>query len=767
MREPEIAAAATAGGAREIEPAPAPALDLRRIDALIADAIAAHKLPGCVIAIGQRDRVLALKAYGERALVPAEDAMTEDTVFDLASLSKSVATATLIAQLVEQGKLKLDDRASKYLPQLNRPSTQAITVRDLLLHGAGLPPVDPLNNYSGDPASALERALRVEPVAPRRGQFMYSDVGYIWLGALVQRISGEALDQLAQHALFEPLAMRDTRYLPPASWLPRIAPTEITKLRGPQPVLIHGTVHDPRAFRLGGVAGNAGVFSTAADLSRYARMLLAGGELDGARVLSEASVAALTRAEAIGGALRTPGFDARSEYSKLRGHKLSRRAFGHGGYTGTSLWVDPERDLFVVFLSNRVHPDATGNVIELIGAITDAAVDAVEQVDRCAFLPSEVKPGIDVLQARGFDVLRGKRIGLVTHLAATTRAGVPTLDVLAHARGVTLAAVLTPEHGLQSNREGRVADQQDAALGVPIYSLFGPTRRPDARMLQGLDALVVDLVDVGTRFYTYMSTLHEVLRAGAESHLPVIVLDRPDPLGGVLVDGPVLDSDVHSFVNHFPLPVVHGMSAGELASLIVREEQLPVQLQVIAASGWRREDRFADAGLRWRQPSPNLPRSESALLYPAIGLLESTNLSVGRGTAQPFEWIGAPWLDPRALIAELARAPLPGVRLRAAAFTPNADPYRGQPCKAVLLEVTDRNAFRPVATALALAHALQKVHASDWHLTDMQKLLGHRRTLDALQAGTQPAAIERLWEPELSAFLQRRARVLLYPDCSR
>jgi len=743
-----------------------PALDLSRVDALIASAIAAGRLPGCAIAVGRHDRLYALKAYGKRALVPTEQAMTEDTVFDLASLSKPVATATLLAQLVERGSLALDDRIGRHLPELNRPRTRAITVRQLLLHTAGLPHVNPLTDY-GDPRTAIARTLAVDPVGVPGQRFLYSDVGFIWLGELVRRVSGQPLDALAQSALFAPLAMNDTRFAPPASWRPRIAPTEITKLRAPTPQLIHGIVHDPRAYRLGGIAGNAGVFSTAADLARYARMLLSGGELDGTRVLAAQSVAALTKPQLAGGILRTPGFDARSEYSRLRGKRLSASAFGHGGYTGTSLWVDPERDLFVVFLSNRVHPDATGNVIGLVGAVTDELVTAVEQLDDCAFLQNEVAPGIDVLQARGFDRLQGKRIGLVTHLAATTRAGVPTLDVLARAPGVTLGAVLTPEHGLESAREGRIADGAVPALGVPVYSLFGPTRRPDARMLRGLDALVVDLVDVGTRFYTYMSTLHEVLRAGAEHGLPVIVLDRPNPLGGVLVDGPVLDANVRSFVNHHPLPVVHGLSAGELATLIARDEGLSVQLEVIEARGWRREARFAQTGLRWRKPSPNLPRPESALLYPAVGLLESTNLSVGRGTTRPFELFGAPWLDARGVLAALASQRVPGVRFSTTKYTPSAAPYARTPCQGVRLQVTDPDAYRPVRTALAIAQALRARHPGEWDATNLPKLLGDSRTFDALLAGTQSSALPRLWDGELQAFREKRERVLLYRDCRR
>jgi uncharacterized protein YbbC (DUF1343 family) len=235
----------------------------------------------------------------------------------------------------------------------------------------------------------------------------------------------------------------------------------------------------------------------------------------------------------------------------------------------------------------------------------------------------------------------------------------------------------------------------------------------------------------------------------------------------VLVDGPVLDADVHSFVNHHPLPVVHGMSAGELAGLIVRDEGLAVQLEVVRARGWRRETRFAQTGLRWHKPSPNLPRAESALLYPAIGLLESTNLSVGRGTTRPFELFGAPWLDPRGVLADLASLRVPGVRFSATSYTPNAAPYRGQLCQGVRLQITDADAYRPARTALAIAQALRARHPGEWDMTGLPKLLGDQRTFAALQAGTQSAAMPRLWDGELQAFRERREQVLLYRDCRR
>ncbi len=786
---------------------PAPQLAIPEIDGLVADALATHRMPGCVIAVGRHDGLRFLRAYGQRALVPEREAMTEDTIFDLASLTKPIATASAIMVLAERGKLELTAPAARVLPELDRPATRRITVQDLLLHAAGLPIENPMRDFTQGPAAAITAMLRHDPVTPR-GRFAYSDLGYLWLGELVRRAAGEPLDVFTRQTLFAPLGMRDTGFNPDPALLPRIAPTEVTDdrpeappasapddQRPPTPYspwhpggafkLIHGVVHDPRAYRLGGVAGNAGLFSTARDLSRFARMLLGGGALDGVRVLSAQSVATMTRPHALGDSVRALGWDIHSRYSRLRGTLLSPHAFGHGGFTGTSLFIDPERDLFVVLLSNRVHPDGKGSVISLAAAVTDAAVRALQRdaADRAAkpgaseasptaesepALPGDktpVRAGIDVLRASGYARLQGKRVGLLTHLAARAADGQTTLALLEHAPGVRLGAVFSPEHGLDVSHEGPVGDGRRPARGVPVYSLFGATRRPSAQMLQGLDVVVVDLVDVGVRFFTYMSTLHAMLEAAAGSGVPVLVLDRPDPLGGVAVEGPVLDPGIHSFVNHYPLPIRHGMSAGELAALISDGEHLGGALQVVPAVGWCRQQMFAQTGLRWSPPSPNLPSADAALLYPATGLLEGTNLSVGRGTQSPFGLLGAPWIDAGALASRVAAAGLPGVHIEAAAFTPSRAPYAGQRCFGLRLTVEDPRAFRPVRTGLEIAHALLALHRDRWHTDKLIDLLGHAASLQALLAGEPVARIEALWQPALERFLHVRQRFLRYPSC--
>lgn len=750
--------------------APPLPLDIPRIDALVNQALEEQRMPGAVVIIGRKSGVYFRRAYGQRAILPAPLPMTTTTIFDLASLTKPIVTASLIQWLVERRMIGLDDAVSKYLPAFGSHGKERVSVRQLLEHTGGLPIVNPLKDYRDGPARAYERVLDQRLENPPGQSYLYGDLSYIVLGALIERVSGERLDILARRLLFEPLGLRETGYLPPRTELSRIAPTEVADER-PIP-LIHGEVHDPRAWLLGGVAGNAGVFSTADDVARFARMLLGEGELDGVRVLSRASVQVLTRPEQVPGAVRTPGWDVVSAYSKARGRFLSPRAFGHGGYTGTSLWVDPELDLFVGFLSNRVHPKPEKSVIALEGEIADAAVAALAPVPPVCSQTAlgapliDVKNGIDVLEDRNFDALRGQRVGLVTHGAAVDAQGRTTLDVLAGAEGVQLVSVMTPEHGFDARGEGKIADSFDTTRSVPIYSLYGATLEPTARMLSDVDVLLVDLVDVGTRYYTYMSTLHQTLRAAARAQIPVVVLDRPNPIGGVAVEGPLLEAAHENFVNYHPLPVRHGMTAGELAELINEERGIGARLEIVPAAGWQRKMLQGDTGLRWQNPSPNIRDLEAAFLYPAIGLVEATNVSVGRGTERPFHVIGAPFIDGAAFLRALRAAALPGVAFTQVEFVPDAAPHKGKRCQGVSATVTDPLEFRPVLTGLTLARTLWHQNPREWASHKLIRLVGNRAVVDALAGHAPMAAVERLWRADLDAFRERRARHLLYPDCS-
>lgn len=782
------------------------ARQLALMDGVVAESIARHELPGAVVLVARRGRIAWRKAYGSRALLPEREAMTTDTIFDLASLTKVVATATSIMKLVERGQVRLSDPASVYLPELKGESRDKITVEQLLLHRSGYAPDFDLSEKWSGYDEAMKR-LTVEPLRnPPDTRFVYSDINYIALGEIIHRVSGMTLDEFARKNIFEPLGMRDTGFRPRAELKPRIAPTETR--RGAGSYLggtgdktaegmswLRGEVHDPTSFRMGGVAGHAGLFSTADDLAIYCQMILNGGEYNGVRILSPMSVMMMTRPRVVteDGGARGLGWDIATSFSSNRGDLFPLGSFGHTGFTGTSLWIDPASQSFIVFLSNRVHPDGKGDVGPLRGriasivaaSITDTTIEqarteetrfASELLTGVARLSSrantvttleapndaQVLTGIDVLERDGFKQLAGMRVGLVTNHTGRDRAGRQTIDVLHNASGVKLIMLFSPEHGIRGLADEKVFDSKDEKTGLPVYSLYGETRRPKAEQLKDLDAVVFDIQDIGARFYTYISTLGYVLEEAARAHIPVFVLDRPNPIGGVETEGPVADSDKLSFTAYHRIPVRHGMTIGELARLYNEERKIGCDLRVVKMDGWRRAMWYDATNLTWVNPSPNMRSLTEAALYPGIGLLETTNLSVGRGTDTPFELVGAPWLDGQRLASYLNNRKVAGVRFVPVRFTPKSSVFKDEECSGINLIVTDRAHFHSVQTGLEIAVALRKLYPAEWKVDSYARLLVNAETLEALKRGEEPEEIMHLWGEGLSEFRRARARALLY-----
>jgi uncharacterized protein YbbC (DUF1343 family) len=761
-------AVARPGPAAIVEPPPpieaapaAPVPNLAPIEELVSSALAQSKLPGCVVVIGRGSGIVYEKAFGLRQVLPEKEPMTEDTLFDLASLTKPIVTATAIVVLADRHLLGLDDAIVRYLPELFPGERGAITVRQLLTHVSGLPAETPLGDYEHGREEALRRIASARLLAPPGSKFVYSDIGYVVLEEVVRRSTGVDLPAFAYGSIFSPLGMTETTFLPGDALRLRAAPTEVR-----DGGFIRGDVHDPRAFRLGGVAGHAGLFSTAKDLARYAEMLLSRGSLGGVRVLSPEAVAAMTAPHDVPGGIRALGWDMQTRYSINRGTSLSRRAFGHGGYTGTSMWIDPERDLFIIFLSNRVHPDGKGSINALAGDIATFvghAFDPSPDASEVALAGAPVKLGVDVLAAEHFARLAGAHVALLTNDTARTGGGARTVEVLAAAPSVSLVALLSPEHGLGADRDQRVADGVDTGSHLPIHSLYGENKAPTPEMLAGVDTIVADLPDAGVRFYTYASTLHQTMRVAARLGLRVVVLDRPNPIDGVDVAGPVLQAAEQSFVNHHPLPIRHGMTMGELAEMINADEHLGLALDVVRMKGYRRAAYFDETGLAFRPPSPNLRTVDEALLYPAVAQVEGTNVSVGRGTDAPFEMLGAPWIDGKKLAAAIATQQLGGLVVSVARFTPNSSAYAGVECQGARLRVVDRAKFEPIRTGIALALALRKLYRDKWNPTRLHEMIGHPGVTAAILDLRPLAQIESLWKEDLDAFQMKRAKYLLYP----
>jgi uncharacterized protein YbbC (DUF1343 family) len=751
---------------------------LGHIDEVVREAIARRELPGAVILVGRQGRIVYWRAFGHRALEPAPIPMTRDTVFDLASLTKVVATATSVMILVERGKIRLSDPVARYIPEFAQNGKGRITIEHLLQHRGGLIADNDLADYREGPERAMERIYALGTVAEPGTRFLYSDVGYIVLGELVRRVSGQRLDEFARENIFRPLGMTETTFTPTGALRYRCAPTERREGRW-----MIGEVHDPRAYALGGVAGHAGLFSTARDLAIYCQMVLNGGEFRGVRILSPMGVRRMIEVRGLPpDEWRGLGWDIHTGYSSNRGDLFPIGSFGHTGFTGTSLWIDPASQTFVVFLSNRVHPDGRGDVTALRGRVASIVAAAILRPplpelwptpwamprsvegprDRASVETADVLNGIDVLRREGFRLLEGRRVGVITNHTGRARDGTSTIDLLARAKNVTLVALFSPEHGLRGQADEPVGDTVDEKTGLPVYSLYGPRRRPTAEMLQGVDTLVFDIQDIGARFYTYITTLGYAMEEAAARGIRFIVLDRPNPITGQEVEGPVADPDALSFTAYHPIPIRHGMTVGELALLFNAERKIGADLHVVKMEGWKREYWFDQTGQEWVNPSPNMRSLTAATLYPGIALLETTNVSVGRGTDRPFELFGAPWMDGRRVAEELNRRGIPGVRFIPIRFTPHASLFAGEECGGVAIVVTERAAVRPVRLGIEIAVVLHRLYPEVWHSEAFGRLLAHRRTLELLKKGADADAIERAWREELEAFRQIRQRYMLY-----
>ena len=755
------------------------------VDSIVQEAIHAGQIPGAVVLVWHNGQVLYRKAFGYRALEPRRELMTVDTVFDLASLTKVVATTTAVMQLVEKGEVRLNDPVAKYIPEFAQNGKEDITVRGLLTHYSGLEPDLDLTHPWQGRDTAFSMAFAEKPVNPPGSRFVYSDINFITLGALVERVSKVELDKYCAQNIFTPLKMARTRFLPPATWVPKIAPTEYDE----QNRMLRGVVHDPSARRMGGVAGQAGLFSTADDLSKFARALIAGSSVLPSLLVEKMSTPQQPPAAH---ELRGFGWDIDSPFSTNRGELLPVGSFGHTGFTGTSLWIDPTTRTYIILLTNAVHPHGKGNAValrtKLATAVTAALAltpsekdqarlksitgynEAQTAVRRVAARNGSVQTGIDVLERNNFDPVRGvsgkKKIGLLTNQTGLDSQGRRTIDVLAHADGISLDAIFSPEHGVTGTLDTTdVGNMKDAATGIPVYSVYGATdaaRRPSPDVLKQFDAIVVDIQDAGVRFYTYETTLGYFLEGAAKAGVEVFVLDRPDPITGSFVQGPMPDPGRESFVSYGAVPVRHGMTMGELAKMYNSERNINAKLTIIPIEGWMRGDWFDSTALGWVNPSPNLRSLTEATLYPGVALVEGTNVSVGRGTETPFELLGAPWIHGRELAQYLNAREISGVRFVPVSFTPNASNYAGQKCEGVNIVVVERNAFDAPELGIELASALHKLYPEQFHMERMIELLLNQRVYDALTQGVDPRRIAEDWREPLERFQEIRQKYLIY-----
>jgi len=887
-------------------PATVTASNFTAVSTLIDQGIAEHRLPGAVLLVGHSGRVVFEHAYGDRKLAgepglngrpsPAER-MTENTIFDMASLSKCLSTATAIMQLYEEGKLNFEQPVEQILPAFNPdhdPERARVTVRMLLTHTSGEPAdvnlKDPWGLAKPDKAEGIQRALTTPLQSAPEAVFRYSDINFILLGDIVETLSGEPLDVYAQEHIFKPLGMIETRYLPidkacgphriigaaiawapsprghmhyacpvsdwSTSLLPRIAPTTHDDESKSDPranphfdMLTRGTVHDPTTRRMGGVAGHAGVFSTAHDISLFAQAFidrLAGrpsnfplqqstlqlmttpeqpGHYAGQLVLATtAEQSAIVNGEKGAAPLLAPrypaihgqdlrgfGWDIDTAFSKPRGMIFPIGSFGHTGFTGTSLWMDPGSDTYIVLLANAIHPRGNVPISNLRGEVATAVAQALQLYPTAetsggqstsAQTELPTLTGIDVLQSDHFAELttlsaqhnNSLHLGILTNQSGLDEHGRRTIDILATdlpkiIPGSKLTTIFSPEHGIFGKQDiTSFGPETDPTTGLVVTSLYGPhdsDKRPSHEQLADLDAVVIDLQDAGVRTYTYEAVTGYFLEAAArELHdfhhtLNIVVLDRPNPINGNAVQGPVSDPGHENYTDYGQIPVRHGMTLGELARFYNATRHIDAPLTVVAMQRWARSEFYDQTGLPWVNPSPNLHSLAATILLPALTLLEATNATVGRGTPTPFELIGAglppkdkttgaqppAWFHAADVIAALNARHIPGVTF-APTTTPVDDdpihPYHGQTIEAVRITVTDRNALDSPELGVEMLSALHKLYPEQFHLERAANLLANAATLDAITRGDDPRAIAATWQPALTDYKTAREPYLLY-----
>ncbi len=746
--------------------------EIHAIEEATRKALQAGQVSGAVLLIGNRNDILYRRAFGFRTVMPKKVAMTIDTIFDLASLTKVVATTTALMQLVETEAVNLDAPVVRYWPEFCGNGKEGITLRHLLTHYSGLRPGLDLKPYWFGYEEGLRKITEEKCISPPGSRFLYSDINFQILGEIIRRVSGQTLDRYCQDLIFTPLGMKDTFFRPPPDRSPRIAPAYRRKdPRSP------GMVHDEVAFRMGGVTGHAGLFSTADDLSLFARMILNKGSLRGVRVLSPSSVEQmmLPQSPADRLPLRGLGWDLEGPFASNRDSLLPLGSCSHTGFTGTAIWIDPISEVYIVLLTNRLHPTGKGNVHPLRSQILSMISGAVGEMppelvfERSPSLKDvdagnsqkKVMTGLEVLAENRFRPLTGLRVGLITNHTGVDSWGRRSIDLLYRAQGVKLVRLFSPEHGLSGNLEGKVPHTKDPQTGLPVWSLYGLTLKPSGKMLDGLDALVFDIQDAGVRFFTYITTMGYAMEAAAKRGLAFYLLDRPNPLTGIRIQGPMADKEMESFTSYFPLPVRHGMTVGELAQMFNEEKGIGVKLHVIRMIGYQRANWYDETGLRWLNLSPNLRSLTQVILYPGVAMIEGANVSVGRGTETPFELVGAPWVSTDELAQYLSQRQIQGVRFRPAHFVPQRDRFKGQVCRGVQIVLDDRDVLDSPALGIEIASAFHRLYPRDFQIEKTIKLMGSRWLVDAI-GEMDPRLIVKKWEESLGEFRRLRSKYLLY-----
>jgi uncharacterized protein YbbC (DUF1343 family)/CubicO group peptidase (beta-lactamase class C family) len=703
-------------------------------------AVKEAKAPGAVAFVGHNEKTLLHGASGYRALTPIKQPAQKNTLYDLASLTKVVCTTTSILLLNERGKLDLEQPVSEFIPI---PSFSKFSIRHLLTHTSGLQGYKVWYKETEGLDAYVKRIGTLEQGWKPGTRRNYSDLGFMLLAKVVETVARDSLDAFAQENIFGPLKMSDTGFKPEEKRWKDCAATEECAWRGK---VMQGEVHDENAYAIGGVSGHAGLFAPAADLAKFCRAMIGGKVLKRETLDAAATQGVVPTYPWQGLGWKMDPWKGGSE-----GHLSSRRAIGHTGWTGTSIWMDLDEGHFSILLSNTPHPDRRKRQNRTLRQTFH------KPVAKAAYPRStNAHTGLDRVVWDHFDPLKGKRVALLTNQGAVDELGRHILDVLALNADVEIARLFSPEHGFTGQAEAgeKVGAQRASA---PVVSLYGKQKKPTLEQLKDIDLFVVDLPDIGARYYTYMATMKACMEACAAAKVPVHVLDRPNPLGGAVTEGPVA-TRTNSLVCSAPIPIRHGMTLGELALFY---KQLDgslrnLKLTISRVDNWPRTLMVPQNSLPWVAPSPNIPRFESALLYIGICLFEGVNLNEGRGTDTPFQRIGAPWLNPQKVIDSLKPFEYLGCTLSAEDYTPRSIPgkstsprYKDERCHGIRIELASAVNARPFTLAYGLLRAIVQHHPGDLEWRDFFDTLaggdglrrslvsgtGTERYLDSISAG--------------------------------
>lgn len=718
-------------------------------------AVQLAEVPGAVLCVGDLDTTYFLGAHGDRQLIPDRAPSQNETLYDLASLTKVVCTATAIMQLRDQDRLSLDQPVTDFIPI---PEFRAMTLRHLFTHTSGLVPGFWYYKTMTTFEEMMEHYADEGIKHPVDYHHDYSDVGFMLLGKVVEISSGQTLDHYFQQHIATPLQLTRTRFTPPEDWKANTAPTEDDRNFRNQ--LIHGVVHDENAYALGGVSGHAGLFSTAGDLAKFCRGLLEGLLLsnDTLREMTTLGIKPLYPWQGL-------GWQIDPWLTKSTGFLPSRTAFGHTGWTGTSMWLDREKGLFTVLLSNSCHPDRNTRDNTTLRREVHIAIA------REFYTTTNTHSGLDRIIRENFSRIQGKRIALLTNHAAVDQTGRHILDALAECPDLRLIRLFSPEHGIRGQAEaGEKVDGQESP--VPVTSLYGTRKAPTPAELNDIELFVVDLQDIGVRYYTYMATMKNCIEACAKARVPILILDRPNPLGGVTLEGPIAQ-ETESLVSCSEIPARHGMTMGELGLWFAQRDLRPHRpnITINYLDSWQPQRLFPQISLPWRAPSPNMPSFETALVYVGTCLIEGTNLNEGRGTDTPFLIFGAPWLDAAGIIDAIPPELTPGLTLTAEAYTPRSIPgkatspkFQDQECQGIRIAIQHPKAVRAFRTTLALIIAIRERHPGALEFTQMFRLLaGGPDLLNRIEAGESAQFITETYAAQLSKFDNVRPR-LYDPD---